>query len=66
MAFQSLLGFASASVAPLIVGVALDLSGKGQTATSWGIAFITMGLVPALGPSIMRVLSEESATKAQC
>ena len=59
MAFQSLLGFASASVAPLIVGVALDLSGKGQTATSWGVAFITMGLVPAFGPLVLRVVSQK-------
>jgi MFS family permease len=59
MAFQSLLGFASASVAPLIVGIALDLSGGGQTPTSWGVAFITMGLIPAFGPLVLRAFRQE-------
>ena len=64
MAFQSLLGFASASVAPLIVGIALDLTGKGQSVVSWGIAFITMGVVPALGPLVLKVFSQKPATRA--
>jgi MFS family permease len=62
MAFQSLLGFATASVAPLITGVVLDLSGKGQTVTSWGVAFITMGVVPAFGPLLLRVFGQEPET----
>jgi MFS family permease len=59
MAFQSLLGFASASVSPLIVGIALDLSGEGQTPASWGVAFITMGLIPAFGPLVLRAFRQE-------
>lgn len=56
MAVQSLFGFASAAVAPLAVGVVLDITGRGQYATSWGMAFITMGVVVALGPVFLKML----------
>jgi MFS family permease len=58
LAVQSLLGFASASLSPLVVGMVLDLAG-GQTVTGWGLAFVTMGVVVALGPVIIAVGSQE-------
>lgn len=53
MAVQSLIGFASAFIGPLVVGVVLDVSGGGRTVASWGAAFIAMGLVVALGPLVI-------------
>ena len=50
MATQSLLGFASAFVAPIVTGVVLDATGSGLTVVSWGAAFISMGAVVAMGP----------------
>ncbi len=58
LAVQSLLGFASASLSPLVVGIVLDLAG-GQSVTGWGLAFVTMGVVVALGPVIIAVGSSE-------
>ena len=60
MAIQSLLGFAIASVAPLVVGMVLDASGSGESVQSWGAAFITMGLVVALGPIILALLGRKT------
>jgi MFS family permease len=60
MAIQSLLGFAIASVAPLVIGVALDATGSGKSVMSWGAAFVTMGIVVALGPVILTLLSRKT------
>ena len=60
MAIQSLLGFAIASVAPLIIGMALDATGGGLSVMSWGAAFITMGIIVALGPIILALLGRET------
>ncbi len=60
MAIQSLLGFAIASVAPLVIGVVLDATGSGGSVKSWGAAFISMGVVVALGPVILRVLGRKT------
>jgi MFS family permease len=61
MAIQSLLGFAIASVSPLVIGVVLDATGCGQTVNSWGAAFIAMGVVVALGPIILALLGRKTA-----
>lgn len=53
LAVQSLLGFGAAFVAPLVVGVVLDLTGGGLSPASWGAGFAVMGLVVALGPLIL-------------
>jgi len=55
MAVQSLLGFATA-LGPLVIGVVLDYTGRGQTVNSWGVAFITTGAVVAMGPVILASL----------
>jgi len=50
MAVQSLLGFVTASVGPLAVGVVLDSFGGGKSVLSWAAAFAAMGVASALGP----------------
>ncbi len=57
MAVQSLLGFASAAVAPVAVGLVLQATGGGRSVVSWGAAYITIGLGVALGPFILSWLS---------
>ncbi len=59
MAAQSLFGFASASLAPLAVGLVLDATGGGTTITSWGIAFLTLGAGVILGPLLLRRMAEK-------
>ncbi len=60
MAIQSLLGFAIASVAPLVVGMVLDATGSGGNVKSWGAGFITMGIVVALGPIVLALLGRKT------
>lgn len=55
MAIHSLLGFGCASIGPLIVGVVLDLSGGANTSFSWGLAFVSVGLIGVLGPLALRL-----------
>jgi MFS family permease len=44
LAVHSTLGYAGGFVGPLIVGYALDLGG-GMSRTSWGLAFLCVGLI---------------------
>lgn len=60
MAFQSVLGFATAFVGPLVFGILLDLTGSGQTVGSWGTAFIVTGLAVATGPIFLAILSRSN------
>lgn len=55
MALQSLVGFGTASLGPLAVGVALDATGGGSNPGSWGAAFLTMAAVTLLGPVALRL-----------
>jgi MFS family permease len=57
MAVQSLVGFSSAFLGPLVVGVVLDATGGGATVASWAAAFAAMGTVVALGPIALRRLA---------
>lgn len=50
MAAQSVLGFAGASAGPIVFGIVLDVTGGGQSILSWGMSFISMGIVVAMGP----------------
>ena len=52
MALYSFLGFVSAFLAPLAVGVVLD--GFGQTPFGWGLAFAVLGLGALSGPLWLR------------
>ena len=58
LALQSLLGFAAAALGPLVTGWLLDASGGGASTASWGLAFLSMGLVVALGPLALRLAAE--------
>lgn len=60
MAFQSLIGFGAAFVSPLVVGLVLDLSGGGNSSLSWGAAFVSMGLVVAMGPVIIHFFCDQN------
>ncbi len=53
MAFQSLAGFAAASVGAIAAGGVLDLTGGGDTVFSWGLTFWSMGIAAALGALIL-------------
>jgi len=55
MAVHSLLGFGFAFAAPLVAGLALDFGGP--TPLGWGAAFVTLGLMAALGPLALRLLA---------
>lgn len=50
MAVHSTLGFVGAAAAPPVFGLVLDLAGGRTEADAWGYAFISLGLVAALGP----------------
>jgi predicted MFS family arabinose efflux permease len=64
MAVHACIGFAGSFMGPVVFGVVLDGFGGGETTLSWGAAFLTMGLVAALGPLAVAVLSREEATSA--
>jgi MFS family permease len=61
MAVQSLLGFASAAVGPLAVGIVLDATGGGRTVHSWAAAFLSMGVVVAVGPLFLALMGHSAA-----
>jgi len=65
MAVQSLVGFASASVGPVVVGIVLDLTGGAHSINSWGMAFITMGVVVGMGPVILALIGHNSIEDGQ-
>jgi hypothetical protein len=44
-AVRSVIGFGAGVISPVVFGWALDASG-----TSWGLAWVTLGLGAALGP----------------
>jgi MFS family permease len=50
MAVHSVLGFSGAAVGPLLFGAVLDVAGGGASLRGWGAAFLSMGVVVALGP----------------
>jgi predicted MFS family arabinose efflux permease len=53
MAFQSLAGFAAASVGAIAAGGVLDLTGGGDTVFSWGLTFWSMGITAVLGAVLL-------------
>jgi MFS family permease len=65
LAFQSLLGFGAGSVGPLVVGWFLDLTGGGDSAASWGSAFIVMAAMVALGPLILALEARRKRRSAE-
>lgn len=59
MAVHACIGFAGSFMGPVVFGVVLDGFGGGETVMSWGAAFLVMGLVAALGPLAVAVLSRQ-------
>lgn len=63
MALHSFLGFGGGAVGPLILGVTLDITGGGETAASWGIAFTVIAALTLIGPPVLlRMVAAESAS----
>jgi MFS family permease len=60
MAVHSFIGFSGAFVGPIAFGGVLDLAGGGDSALSWGLAFLSCGLAVALGPVAILVLGRQS------
>ncbi|MCZ6859014.1 MAG: MFS transporter [Alphaproteobacteria bacterium] len=50
MAVHSTLGFVGAAAAPPVFGLVLDFAGGRAEPNAWGFAFISLGVVAALGP----------------
>ena len=57
MAVQSMIGFGSAFLGPVAVGVVLGLTGGGRAILSWWAAFISMGAIVAIGPVVLASLT---------
>jgi MFS family permease len=55
MAVHSFIGFGGGFVGPLIFGVMLDMAGGRDSVLAWGVAFIGLGAVVALGPVFLAV-----------
>ncbi len=55
MAVHSLFGFGCAFIGPLVLGFVLDLSGGANSPFSWGLAFLSVGVIGLLGPLALRL-----------
>ncbi len=55
LAVHSVSGFTGGFFGPLLFGVVLDYTGGGATATSWGVAFVSLGAAVGLGPFILAI-----------
>ena len=62
MAVHACLGFLGSSFGPLVFGMVLDASGGGLSPTSWGLAFMAMGAVAALGPLGLAILGRQKVS----
>lgn len=54
MAVHSSIAFFGAFLGPLVFGIVLDITGNGAETSSWGMAFLVMGIVVATGPLLLR------------
>lgn len=62
MALHSFLGFGAGAVGPLILGFTLDMTGGGETVTSWGTAFAVIAILTLIGPpALLRLVDERPA-----
>ncbi len=55
LAVHSIGGFTGGFLGPLLFGIVLDHTGGGATATSWGLAFVSLGAAAALGPLLLAI-----------
>jgi len=54
IALHSLIGFTAAFLGPLAFGKVLDVAGGNASVGAWGLAFLSLALVSALGPVALR------------
>ncbi len=52
---HSVSGFTGGAISPLVIGLALDATGGGLSAASWGAGFIAMGAVCLISPFAFRL-----------
>ncbi len=64
MAVHSCLGFTGAFLGPVAFGLVLDAAGGPDDATAWGVAFMSLGAVVALGPLALRLAARPARTRA--
>ena len=62
LALHSLIGFGGAALGPLILGVVLDAAGGAQDVSSWGLAFVSVGLVAVIGLGLLLTLTKRQIT----
>lgn len=53
LAVHTMCGFTGGFFGPLVFGVVLDHTGGGETVSSWGFAFMTIGIAVGLGPLLL-------------
>jgi len=56
----SLGGFLTASMGSIAAVMVLDISGGGLASMSWGITFVSMGIIPVLGAIMLAKSSHTS------
>ena len=56
MALHAMIGFAGATLGPIVFGLVLDLGGGMESATAWALAFASAGLMVATGPLFVRFM----------
>ncbi len=64
LAVHSVAGFVGGFLGPLSMGVALDAAGGAGAVLAWGLAFLSLGAVAALGPIALMWLGRKSDTKS--
>lgn len=63
MAVHSCVGFTGSFLGPLMFGVVLDMTGRGESVFSWGMAFGTMGVAVAMGPVSLLLLGRSASLR---
>ena len=61
LAVHSTLGYAGGFIGPLVVGAVLDMSG-GASPFGWGMAFLAIAAIVAIGPLAILILKPERLT----
>jgi hypothetical protein len=59
MAVHSFVGFAGGFVGSLVFGMILDFAGGRDDVGAWGLGFVSLGVVAALGPVALVMLSRQ-------
>ena len=59
MALHTLIGFVGAFIGPIIFGVVLDLAGGSNEPHAWGIAFVVLAILIAIGPAAILLTKKQ-------